>query len=80
MSETTACAGQQGNSDGTVRADDLVTLQLTTLQHFRAREIDEHAAITEIALVNSPLKWIGLTSLQEELQRIKDLLHASSGG
>jgi len=80
VSETTARAGRQGNGDSTVRADDLVTLQLTTLQRFRAREIDEHAAITEIALVNSLLKGIGLTSVQEELQHIRDLLHASSGG
>jgi transposase len=80
VSETTARAGRQGNGDGTVRADDLVTLQLTTLQRFRAGEIDEHAAITEIALVNSLLKGIGLTSVQEELQHIRDLLHASSEG
>jgi len=80
VSEITARARRQDNSDGTVRADDLVTLQLTTLQRFRAGEIDEHAAITEIALVNSLLKGIGLTSVQEELQHIKDLLHASAGG
>jgi transcriptional regulator with XRE-family HTH domain len=79
-SETTAHARQQGNGDGTVRADDLVTLQLSTLQRFRAGEIDEHAAMTEIAVVNSLLKGIELTSVQEELQHIKDLLHASSGG
>src|SRR5665647_220555 len=59
---------------------DLASVQLTTLQRFRAGEIDEHAAITEIALVNSVLKGIGLTSVQEELQHIKDLLHASAGG
>jgi len=80
VSAKDAHAGRQGNGDGTVRADDLVTLQLTTLQRFRAGEIDEHAAITEIALVNSLLKGIGLTSVQEELQHIKDLLQASSGG
>jgi transcriptional regulator len=80
VSAKDARAGRQGNGDGTVRADDLVTLQLTTLQRFRAGEIDEHAAITEIALVNSLLKGIGLTSVQEELQHIKDLLQASSGG
>jgi hypothetical protein len=80
VSETTAHARQQGNGDGTVRADDLVTLQLSTLQRFRAGEIDEHAATTEIALVNSLLNGIGLTSVQEELQHIKDLLHASNGG
>lgn len=80
VSAKDAHAGRQGNGDGTVRADDLVTLQLTTLQRFRAGEIDEHAAITEIALVNSLLKGIGLTSVQEELQHIKELLQASSGG
>src|SRR5665647_561853 len=79
-SETTRNAGRHGDGDGMVRADDLVTLQLTTLQRFRAGESDEHAAITEIALVNSVLKGIGLTSVQEELQHIKDLLHASAGG
>jgi len=79
-SETTGHAGQQGDGDRAVRADDLVTLQLTTLQRFRAGEIDEHAAITEIALVNSLLKGIGLTSVQEELEHIKDLLDASASG
>jgi hypothetical protein len=80
VSETTARAGRQGNGDGTVRADDLVTLQLSTLQRFRAGELDEHAATTEIALVNSLLKGIEVTSVQEELQHIKDLLQASSRG
>lgn len=78
--ETTAHTGLQGNGDGTVRADDLVTLQLSTLQRFRAGELDEHAAMTETALVNSLLKGIELTSVQEELQHIKDLLQASSRG
>jgi len=63
-----------------VRADDLVTLQLSTLQRFRAGELDEHAAMTEIALVNSLLKGIELTSVQDELQHIKKLLDASSEG
>jgi len=80
VSERTAHTGQQGTGDGTVRADDLVTLQLSTLQRFRAGELDEHAAMTEIALVNSLLKGIELTSVQEELQHIKDLLQASSRG
>jgi hypothetical protein len=72
--------GQRGNGDGTVCADDLVTLQLSTMQRFRAGEIDEHAAMTEIALVNSLFKGLELTSLQEELQHIKDVLYATSGG
>lgn len=80
LSPRSALADQRGNGDGTVCADDLVTLQLTTLQRFRAGEIDERAAITEIALVNSLLKGIGLTSVQEELQHVKALLQASSGG
>jgi hypothetical protein len=80
VSETTAHTRQQGNGDGTVRAEDLVTLQLNTLQRFRAGEIDEHATMTEIALINSLLKGIGLASVQEELQHIKELLQASSGG
>jgi hypothetical protein len=79
VSEATARVGRQGNGDGTMRADDLVTLQLSTLQRFRAGEIDEHAAITEIALVNSLLKGIGLTSVQEELEHIKELLQRSGG-
>lgn len=73
-------AHSKGNGDGTVRADDLVTMQLTTLQRFRAGEMDERAALTEIALVNSLFNGIGLTSLQEELQHIKELLAASNGG
>jgi transposase len=79
VSEATARVGRQGNGDGAMRADDLVTLQLSTLQRFRAGEIDEHAAITEIALVNSLLKGIGLTSVQEELEHIKELLQRSGG-
>jgi hypothetical protein len=79
VSEATARVEQPGNGDGTMRADDLVTLQLSTLQRFRAGEIDEHAAITEIALVNSLLKGIGLTSVQEELEHIKELLQRSGG-
>ena len=72
-------AHSQGNGDGSVRADDLVTMQLTTLQRFRAGEIDERAAQTEIALVNSLFNGIGLTSVQDELQNIKDLLKVSNG-
>ena len=80
VSETTAHTRQHDNGDGIVRVDDLVTLQLSTMQRFRAGEIDEHAAMTEIALVNSLLKGIELTSVQEELQHIKDLLQASGRG
>ena len=80
VSGTTVPTRQQGNGDGMVRADDLVTLQLSTLQRFRAGELDEHAAMTEIALVNSLLKGIELTSVQDELQHIKKLLDASSEG
>ena len=80
VSGTTVPTRQQGNGDGMVRADDLVTLQLSTLQRFRAGELDEHAAMTEISLINSLLKGIGLTSVQEELQHIKDLLQVSSRG
>jgi hypothetical protein len=34
--------------------------------------------MTEIALVNSLLKGIELSSVQEELQHVKELLRASS--
>jgi hypothetical protein len=77
-SETAALS--RGNGGGSVRADDLVTMQLTTLQRFRAGEIGERAALTEIALVNSVFNGIGLTSVQEELQQVKDLLNKSNGG
>jgi len=73
-------AHSRGNGDGSVRADELVTMQLTTLQRFRAGEIGERAALTEIALVNSVFNGIGLTSVQEELQQVKDLLNKSNGG
>jgi hypothetical protein len=69
-SATIAQAGRQGNCDGSVCANDLVTEQLSTLQRFKAGEINERAAMTEIALVNSLLKGIELTDLA---QRIADL-------
>jgi transcriptional regulator len=77
-SARSAQAGRHGNGDATVGADDLVTLQLNTLQRFKAGEIDERAAMTEIALVNSLLKGIELSSVQEELLNVKELLRASS--
>lgn len=77
-SARSAQAGRQGNGEATVSADDLVTVQLNTLQRFKAGEIDERAATTEIALVNSLLKGIELSSVQEELLNVKELLRASS--
>ena len=70
-SEVNAHAGQESNGDGTVRADDLVTLLLSTLQRFRAGELDEHAAMTEIALVNSLLKGIELTDLAQRIAELE---------
>jgi transposase len=77
-SARSAQAGRSGNGGATVVADDLVTVQLTILQRFKAGEINERTAMTEVALVNSLLKGIELSSVQEELQHVKELLRASS--
>jgi transposase len=70
-SEVNARAGRQGNGNGTVRADDLVTLQLTTLQRLRAGEIDGRTAANEVAMVNSIYKGIELADLQTRLERLE---------
>ena len=73
-SEVNAHAEQGGNSDGTVRADDLVTLQLATLERFRAGEIDERTAAHEMAMVVSLFKGIDIADLQARLKRIETAL------
>jgi hypothetical protein len=73
-SEVNARAGRQDNGNGTVRADDLVTLQLTTLQRLRAGEIDGRTAANEVAMVNSIYKGIELADLQTRLERLETVL------
>lgn len=73
-SKVRAHAGGDGNGDGTLRADDLVTLQLDTLQRFRAKEIDERTAATEMAMVSSIFKGIEIADLQTRLERIETIL------
>lgn len=68
--------GRQGNGDGTVRAEDLVTLQLSTLHRFRAGKIDGRAAANEMAIVNSILKGINIADLQTRLERLEIVLGA----
>jgi len=70
-SEVNARAGRQGNGNGTVHADDLVTLQLTTLQRLRAGEIDGRTAANEVAMVNSIYKGIELADVQTRLERLE---------
>ena len=69
--EEGAHAGRNGNGDGTVRADDLVTLQLTTLQRLRAGEIDGRTAANEVAMVNSIYKGIELADLQTRVEHLE---------
>lgn len=69
--EEGAHAGRNGNGDGTVRADDLVTLQLTTLQRLRAGTIDGRTAANEMATVNSIYKGIELADLQARVDRLE---------
>ena len=66
-----AHTGPDGNGDGTVRADDLVTHLLDTLQRFKAREIDGPTVANEIAIVNSILKGIDVADLQARLERVE---------
>jgi len=73
-SEVKAHAGHGSNGDGTVYADDLVTLQLTTLERFRAGEIDERTAAHEMAMVVSLFKGIDIADLQARLERIETAL------
>jgi len=73
-SEVKAHAGHGSNGDGTVYADDLVTLQLTTLERFRAGEIDERTAAHEMAMVASLFKGIDIADLQARLERIETAL------
>jgi transposase len=73
-SEAKAHAGRQGNGDGTVRADDLVTLQLSTLQRLRAGEIDGRTAANEMAMIGSIFKGIDIADLQARLERIETAL------
>ncbi len=73
-SEANARAGRQSNGNGTVHADDLVTLQLTTLQRLRAGEIDGRTAANEMAMIGSIFKGIDIADLQTRLERIETAL------
>ena len=76
-SEVNARTGRQGNGNGTVRADDLVTLQLTVLQRLRAGEIDGRTAANEMAIVSSIFKGIEIADLQVRLERLETILSES---
>jgi hypothetical protein len=67
-SKGNARAGRQSNGNGSVHADELVTLQLTTLQRLRAGEIDGRTAAEEVAMVNSIYKGIELADVQTRLE------------
>ena len=71
-----ARAGREGNGDSTVRADDLVTQLLATLQRYKAGEIDGPTAANEIAIVNSIFKGIDVADLQDRLERVEIALSA----
>jgi transposase len=70
-SEVNAPVGRQGNGEGTVLAEDLVTLQLTTLQRFRAGKINGPTAANEMAMIGSIFKGIDIADLQARLERIE---------
>ena len=69
-------AGREGNGDSTVRADDLVTQLLATLQRYKAGEIDGPTAANEMAIVNSIFKGIDVADLQDRLERVEIALSA----
>jgi transposase len=71
-----ARAGREGNGDSTVRADDLVTQLLATLQRYKAGEIDGPTAANEMAIVNSIFKGIDVADLQDRLERVEIALSA----
>lgn len=66
--------GEQGNGDSTVRAEDLVTQQLITLQRLRTGEIDGRTAANEVATVSAIFKGIEIADLQARLERIETTL------
>ncbi|MFZ0926946.1 MAG: hypothetical protein WCE82_10725 [Halobacteriota archaeon] len=72
-SKVNAPAGRQGSDNDTVDADDLVTLQLTTLQRLRARKIDGHTAANEMALINSIFRGVEIADLQTRLERLESV-------
>ena len=76
-SEASPYSGCQGNGDGTVRAKDLVTLQLTTLHRLRTGTIDGRAAANEMAIIDSIFKGIEIAELQTRLERLEIALGES---
>jgi transposase len=73
-SEVNAHAGRNDNGDSTVRAEDLVTQLLVTLQRLRAGEINERTAATEMGIIGSIFKGIEIADLQVRLERIESTL------
>jgi transposase len=73
-SEVNARAERQSNGYGTVSAEDLVTLQLTTLQRLRAGAIDGHTAANEMAMINSIFKGIEVADLQTRLEQLEAIV------
>jgi transposase len=73
-SEVNAHAGRNDNGDSTVRAEDLVTQLLVTLQRLRAGEINERTAATEMGIIGSIFKGIEIADLQARLERIESTL------
>ena len=73
-SEVNAHATRNGNGDGTVRGEDLVTQLLVTLQRLRAGEINERTAATEMGIIGSIFKGIEIADLQARLERIESTL------
>lgn len=73
-SEVNAHTRQQGNGNGTVRAEDLVTLQLTTLQRLRAGKVDGRTAANEMAMINAIFKGIEIADLQTRLEQLEAIV------
>jgi transposase len=71
--EVNTHAGRQGSCNGTVSAEDLVTLQLTTLKRFRAGKIDGHTAANEMGIIGSIFKGIEIADLQTRIERIETI-------
>jgi hypothetical protein len=73
-SEVNAHTRQQGNGNGTVRAEDLVTLQLTTLQRLRVGKVDGRTAANEMAMINAIFKGIEIADLQTRLEQLEAIV------
>jgi len=62
-----------------IQAKDVKRLLLSVYRRFRAGEITESGAYREAYLLNSVLKAIEITDLEERLSKIENIFNDSNG-